>query len=282
MVFCPAGPDADTQTGQDCNGMSDGSAFIYRLEGKDQLVTARHNVTGRHWQTNNFLSDRFTVNPSHLRVMFFANSPEEWALSPLADNPRSAQAQVLLKLYLIPLIGEDWEPIWKQHPQLGGDMDVAVVPFNAPADAVIKSWETTGPRTGPEEAAWPQLSPGQDVFIIGYPYKLSVGPLLPLWIRGTVASDPPFGYQAAGKSYPLWLIDARTREGNSGAPVMRYRPPGSFVMRNNGAMARTIGSDSDLLGVYSGRTSKESDLGFVWRIDEVDEICRNGAQGTVP
>src|ERR1700677_110516 len=190
MVFSPDGPDTDTTTGLGCNGMAGASAFLYRLDGKDHLVTARHNVTGRRWQTDEFLSDRFTVNPTHLRVLFFANSPEQWIVSPSEDNPRSANLQVLFKQYLVPLIGEDWRPIWTQHPQLGGDMDVAVVPFNPPADTMIKSWESTAPRTGPEEAPWPQLSPAQDVFIIGYPYKLSVGPLLPLWVRGTVASDP--------------------------------------------------------------------------------------------
>ena len=188
---------------------------------------------------------------------------------------------MLLHQHLVPLIGEDWRPIWTQHSDLGADMDVAIVPFNPPPDTVIMSWERTSARTRPEQAPWPQLSPGQDVFIVGYPYRLSVGPRLPLWIRGTVASEPAFGYDDGDKSYPLWLIDARTRSGQSGAPVMRHRPPGSIVIRNDGNLGRATGSDSELLGVYSGRTSKESDLGFVWVMDEVDEICRNGVQGTV-
>lgn len=121
--------------------MADGSAVIYRLDGKDHLVTARHNATGRRWQTNDFLTESLTVNPTHFRVLFFANSPEQWRVSPSADNPRSANLQVLFKQYLVPLIGEDWKPIWTQHLQLGADMDVAVVPFNPPPDTMIKSWE---------------------------------------------------------------------------------------------------------------------------------------------
>lgn len=92
---------------------------------------------------------------------------------------------------------------------------------------------------------------------------------------------PIFGCNAGGKSYPLWLVDARTRKGQSGAPVIRNRPPGTIVSRNDGQPGRTVVPDSDLLGVYSGRTSDESDLGFVWSMDEVDQICRNGTQGTV-
>jgi hypothetical protein len=281
MVHCEQGPDADTTTGRDCNGMADGSAFIYRLDGRDHLVTARHNLTGRHWQTNRFISDQYRTNPTHLRVMSFANTPDQWEVSPVDGHTRLGRVQVLLHQYLVALIGQDWHPIWRQHPVLGGDLDVGVVPFNAPPDVVIRSWERTAIRTGPGDAPWLQLSPAQDVFIIGYPYLLSVGPRLPLWIRGTVASDPAFGYQDGEKSYPCWLIDARTRSGQSGAPVIRYRPAGSYVTRNDRNLGRAIGSDSDLLGVYSGRTSDESDLGFVWPIDEVDEICRNGVQGTV-
>ncbi|WCS20135.1 serine protease [Mycobacterium marinum] len=281
MVYCQEGPDTDCNTVQDCIEMAHGSAFIYRLEGKNYLVTARHNVTGRHWQTNELLSDKFTVNPTHLRVAFFTAPPEEWSFSVTEDNPRTVQFRVLLRRRLVPLIGEDWNPVWKQNAQFGADMDVAVVPFDAPNDVIIRSWERTGPLTGPEDVPWPYLSPGQDVLIIGYPYALSVGPLLPLWIRGMVASDPPFGYQVGEKGYPCWLVDARTRGGNSGAPVIRYRPPGTYVMRNNNMPAITTVPNSDVVGVYAGRTSKESDLGFVWPIEDVDDICRSGLRGTV-
>jgi hypothetical protein len=282
MVFCPEGPDTDSAAGQGCNTMAHGSAFIYRLDGKDRLVTTRHNVTGRHWQTNDFLGG-YTTGPTHLRVMFFKDPPEVWAVSRSEDNPRLGNIQILLHQYLVPLIGPDWQPIWTQHPVLGADMDVAVVPFNPPEGVITMSWERTAARTGPEEVPWPpQLFPGEDVFIIGYPYRLTAGPIFPLWIRGTVASNPIFPYYDRDKSYPLWLIDARTRKGQSGAPVMRYRPPGTYLTANNGSLRRTVFPDSDILGVYSGRTSDESDLGFVWAMDEVDEICRNGVQGTVP
>lgn len=281
MVYCPKGHDTDTEAGQDCNTMAFGSAFIYKLDGKERLITARHNVTGRHWQTNDFMGG-YHMEPTHLRVMFFTNPPEEWSVSRSEDNPRVGNIQILLRQYLVPLIGPDWKPLWKQHPLLGGAMDVAEVPFSPPADVITMSWERTAPRTEPDQAPWPtQLFPGEDVFIVGYPYRLTTGPVLPLWIRGVVASNPVFGYSDGQMAYPLWLIDARTRKGQSGAPVMRYRAPGTIVFRNDGQPGRTQFPDSDLLGVYSGRTSDESDLGFVWPMDEVDEICRTGVQGTV-
>jgi hypothetical protein len=156
-------------------------------------------------------------------------------------------------------------------------MDVAVIPFNAEAEAVVVPWERTPVRIAPDAAPWPPLSTGDDVFIVGYPYRL----ILPLWMRGTVASDPCFGYQTADKGYPCWLIDARTRKGQSGSPVMRYMRAGTVATGNDGIVGRSINPDSDVLGVYSGRTSDESDLGFVWPLDDVDEICRNGVPGRI-
>jgi hypothetical protein len=279
IVRCPEGPNTDSETGQECETMAHGSAFIYRIDGKERLITARHNVTGRHWHTNEFIG-RFSTSPTHLKVMLFKDPPDKWKFSLSEDNPRSANLQVLLQVRLVPLIDQNWEPIWRQHSTLGGDVDVAEVPFNPPDDVMIMSWERTPPITAPDQAPWPpQVLPGEDVFIVGYPYGLTVGPAMPLWIRGTVASDPMFGYEPAGKHYPAWLIDARTRQGQSGAPVMRIRPEGSLLKRNDGQFGRASHAESQLLGVYSGRTSKESDLGFVWSIDEVDEICRNGVVG---
>lgn len=282
MLYCPQGPDTGDMVGPDWTVMAHGSAFIYRLNGKDCLVTARHNVTGRHWQTTESLG-RYSSEPTHLRVLLFKDPPENWAISRSADNPRLGDVQILLLMHLIPLIGEDWRPTWTQHPVLGADMDVAVVPFDPPDDVVVMKWEReVVPRTAPDQCPWPsQLFPGEDVFIVGYPYRLMSGPSLPLWVRGSIASDPMFGYHAGGKSYPLWLVDARTRMGQSGSPVMRYRPPGSVQVRNDRQAGSSEFPDSQLLGVYSGRTRDESDLGFVWPMDEVDEICRSGVQGTV-
>lgn len=282
MLYCPEGLDAGDAVDPNWTVMAHGSAFVYRLDGQDHLVTARHNVTGRHWQTNEFLG-KYSSGPTHLRVWLSTERPENWQVERSEDDPRHANIQVRLFAHLVPLVDEEWLPTWTQHPALGADMDVAVLPFHPPDDVVVMSWEReVVPRTGPEQCPWPpQLFPGEDVFVVGYPYRLMTGPILPLWIRGTVASNPVFGYHDGRRAYPLWLVDARTRKGQSGSPVMRSRSVGTIVVRNDGRAGITQFPDSELLGVYSGRTSDESDLGFVWPMDEVDEICRNGAPGTI-
>jgi hypothetical protein len=62
---------------------------------------------------------------------------------------------------------------------------------------------------------------------------------------------------------------------------MRHRAEDTLVKKTDGTYGLTLGSNSELVGVYSGRTHKDSDLGFVWRIDEVDVICKVGVLGTI-
>jgi S1-C subfamily serine protease len=183
-------------------------------------------------------------------------------------------------MYSLPIIGEDWKPIWKQHPDYGADVDVAVMQFNRDDRALITSWKQPTSDNSQPGVKWPTLAPGQDVFIVGYPDGLVTGPMLPLWMRGTIASEPAMGLHD-GTFFPAMLIDARTRRGSSGSAVMRHRAEDTLVKKTDNSYGLTIGSHSELVGVYSGRTHKDSDLGFVWRIDEVDAICKDGVNGTI-
>lgn len=283
MVYCKAGPgDHPEADDEQWNTLAYGSAFIYELDGNTYLVTARHNLTGRHWQTNACLGG-YPVPPTHIKVVFLAKPPSEgWRLTPLETNPRVASTQFLAKAFATAVVGEDWQPLWKEHPEFGSGMDVAVLPINiTDDDLLITAWNS--PRATPplpSDARWPDLAPGHDVFVVGYPDALSTGPLFPLWIRGTIASEPHFGHTVDGRILPLMLVDARTRKGQSGSAVIRTMPVGLFVQRVDGNPAVIQSAQSQIIGVYSGRTSDESDLGYVWRMDEVDAICTNGVPGT--
>ena len=56
-----------------------------------------------------------------------------------------------------------------------------------------------------------------------------------------------------------FLIDAKTREGQSDSPVL------AMVTEDN----------AKLLGIYSGRTKKDSSLGDVWKIDIISQIVQS-------
>lgn len=279
MVFSPLGPDATAD--DPVQVLAHGSAFVYESDGQTYLVTARHNLTGRHWQTEAYLG-AYEVSPTHLEITLLRKPPGEgWKLQPIEGQWHKASTAFQARQFRVPLIGEDWKPLWKQHPDYGGDVDVALQTIKFDDDDLVYPWRYPVSETEPGATKWPNLAPAQDVFVVGYPYALSIGPLFPLWIRGTIASDTHLGVVVDGKQLPLLLVDARTRTGQSGSVVIRHVPEGTLVPTMGNSVGITSRPQSQIVGVYSGRTSDDSDLGYVWPIAEVEEICRNGASGTI-
>ena len=102
--------------------------------------------------------------------------------------------------------------------------------------------------------------------IVGYPYGLNDNNL-PMWVSGTIASEPEFLYRTEDDDQiPIILVDARTREGQSGSPVLLFRYPGEVVAKQDRSVGIVGATQSKLLGFYTGRIPRDSDLGAVWRI----------------
>ena len=246
-----------------------GTAFLYRLDGQNFMVTARHCLSGRHSETGKYLAG-YSTNPSHMRFM-------------LRKRPTGPGWQMgeptQVNEFIRPLIGEDWKPIWFEHPDFGADVDIAVIPLGIDdPQLLIDPYEP--PARGENDVST-QLSVAQDVFVVGYPYGLQGGFHLPLWVRGTIATEPALRYPHRGMDLPLLLVDGRTRAGQSGAPVITFRHPDTPVRSNKGDLGLTRGAHSQLIGVYSGRTSDESDLGFCWRLDALNATCRARKQADI-
>jgi hypothetical protein len=85
--------------------------------------------------------------------------------------------------------------------------------------------------------------------------RQSAQSVLPIWKTGHIASEPSVYID----DDPKVLIDAATCEGMSGAPVYVREPE-----RNR------------LLGIYTGRTSQLSELGFVFTPEAVLKIISTG------
>ena len=112
-------------------------------------------------------------------------------------------------------------------------------------------------RSSPKDAAYgdePRFWVTQDVFIVGHPFGLNHGYLWPIWIRGSVASEPSLFFNYKEDEYPLFLVDSRTRPGTSGSPV--------FLMRRHFTDLNTDGDAfrAHVFSVYTGRINEESDL----------------------
>jgi hypothetical protein len=94
---------------------------------------------------------------------------------------------------------------------------------------------------------------------------LTSGGKFPIWKTGHVASDIDLDWD----NKPAFLIDATTKSGMSGSPVIAKRV--SIYQTSNG---NTIGNAVKFLGVYSGREISDQgiEVGFVWKPRTITEI----------
>lgn len=101
---------------------------------------------------------------------------------------------------------------------------------------------------------------GDRVYIVGYPLQIGLEPTdPPVWISGSIATPPDREWNG-----PRFLIDARTRHGQSGSAVIAYAAAqGGLPPRHH------------LLGIYSGRIDEQADIGSVWWIDDlINDVFR--------
>ncbi len=103
-------------------------------------------------------------------------------------------------------------------------------------------------------------SPAETVSVIGFPFGLTTTGKLPVWTTGFLAQE----LDLVTEEKPIFLIDCRSRQGQSGSPVTAYRVSNYKVI--NGEKITTQISPKiswEFLGIYSGRINPESDLGRV-------------------
>lgn len=143
-------------------------------------------------------------------------------------------------------------PFFRRH-RLGANIDVCALSLKNPAlDTLALDSSFLDPVY---HGATVKLSIAQLCFVVGYPEGLFVREseraVLPVWKTGHIASEPSVYVD----SVPKLLIDAATCDGMSGSPV--------YVRERE---------NSRLLGIYTGRTSQLSELGFVFTPEVILEI----------
>lgn len=115
------------------------------------------------------------------------------------------------------------------------------------------------------------------VSIIGFPEGLTSAGFFPIWKTGHIASEPNLDYH----NEPLFLIDATTRGGMSGSPVV-LRMAGGYKTKSGGTIMSSSGYTTLFLGVYSGRLTNDSEIGRVWRPRLIQEILEQFEAPTKP
>lgn len=125
---------------------------------------------------------------------------------------------------------------------------------------------------------------GTSVFVLGYPKGINVSGI-PIWKNATIATESYIDVDSIPKIY----IDAATRKGMSGAPVIVKPDIGFWTesnsLVNNGKLAARV------VGIYSGRIPKAgtialseedvflSQLGVVYKEKLIDEIINSKFNG---
>jgi hypothetical protein len=178
-----------------------------------------------------------------------------------------------------PLYDDRGNPLWLEHPVHGRRVDVVALPITDTRGIQLYPYDPSNP--GPSIV----YGPSDPLSIIGFPFGITGGGALGIWVQGTVATEPSVDFD----ELPCLLVDSRTRPGQSGSPVIAYRPSG--YQTEDASMVLTGQAAERFVGVYSGRINQESDLGFVWNAEALLDIlngqtrvrCRHrGHCGTRP
>ncbi|WP_373994399.1 trypsin-like peptidase domain-containing protein [Duganella sp. CF458] len=223
--------------------LSTGTGFVVDTPVGPALMTNRHNVTGRNNDTGVLLSPQTGAVPDELLI-------RHNKLGSIGQT-----VQIVEPLY------KDDVPLWVEHPRLGGKADFVALPLTGIVGVALMPI-TTG---RPEHAL--MARPASNVSVIGFPFGLSAGFNFAIWATGFIASEPCVNYD----NLPIFLIDCRTRQGQSGSPVFIVSSGGMAALES-GATAAFDGPVARFMGIYSGRINAESDLGKVWKAEAVFEL----------
>ena len=235
--------------------LSSGTAFLVANDSESHcaLITNRHNVTGRHQETGEPISKTCGI-PDTIVIYFHKNPIElgEW------------------KPVVLPLQREDGTSYWIEHPRLGAKADLVALNLTWGDDVYKLPYYLEGSR----DRLGLLISPAEPVSVIGYPFGLSSAGKFPIWATGFLAQE----LSLINADNPTFLIDCRTRQGQSGSAVIAYRPFGHRKMIN-GVPAMISGGAPvwEFLGIYSGRVNPDSDLGKVWHVSIIAELLSAAA-----
>ena len=203
-------------------------------------MTNLHNVTGRHPQTGQPLSATGGI-PDHITIMHnVLNRLGTWVpvQEALSNGPTKR---------------------WIEHPILAERGDFVALPLENLQNVHLYPYDVANP--GPEVV----VGPAATVSVVGFPFGMTAGGLLPVWATGFVASEPDIDFN----ELPTFLIDCRSRPGQSGSPVIAYRSGAVAMADGSTAVGGTV---FRLLGIYSGRINDQSDIGIVWKVKALQEL----------
>lgn len=222
-----------------------GTGFVAQTTKGPVLLTNWHNLSGRRPNNNVVLSPTGRVPDEAVIIHNRANRLGEWI--PKVEKLHGPAG-----------------PLWHEHPVLKQQADFVALPLTQLDDVQLYPY-TLG-------VGDPQINcgPADTVSVIGFPFGIQAGGSLAVWATGFVASEPVIDFN----NLPIFLIDCRSRPGQSGSAVVAYKSSGMVGMED-GSSAAFTGPVCRFLGIYSGRINAESDLGIVWKAAAIRQLTES-------
>lgn len=240
-----------------CNGhvIASATGFVWKRRNRHYIISNWHVYSGRNC---------YTGQPEHRHGAIPDRIEAKIAIE--SKNHRYRWVTVS-----VDLLDHEKNVTWLQHPMLGQDIDIAALKLplhDSEGQLVAISSELA--------AVDMKLFVGSDVYILGFPCGISKQGNLPIWKRGSVASEPDFPFDGL----PLFVVDTATREGMSGSPVF-FRA--NDYADEKGDRWQTFWPKTKFIGIYSGRYGGKDELGAqlgrVWHTHLIDEIVSGGTLG---
>ena len=225
------------------------TGFLVKKGKKYYLITNRHVVTGKNNETGKCLDEKYQSIPNNLKV---------WI-------PYYSEFGIPWKIKKIELVDYLDNKLWIEHPIYKEKVDVVALEITDISTTITHKLDTSHAPVITEK-----------VFIIGYPFGYLVNHQkgrFAIWSTGTVASEPDLNLIIGEIEVPAFLIDSKTRKGQSGSPVIYYNING--IDCSNGETSVHNSPIIHEVGIYSGRINAESDLGYVWKWSVIKEILDN-------
>lgn len=224
--------------------LATGTGFVVQSKIGPVLITNRHNVTGRHQDTGETLSATKGV-------------PNEIVITHNAKGQLGIWHEEREPLFL-----ENGMPRWIEHPTLGAKADFVALPLSQTHR--IDLYEHNIENIGIPPL---QIAPAEVCSVVGFPFGMRAGGSLAIWATGFVATEPDIDFDGL----PIFLIDCRSRKGQSGSAVIAQRNNVTYS-NPDGTTSMSMGITTKFLGIYSGRICNESDLGKVWKASAIIEL----------
>jgi hypothetical protein len=253
------------------------TGFLYSFGQTLGLVSNWHVFSGRHPETDKPMHHT-GYTPNRVEFHISVATHKQQGLS------------IHFRPMALPIVS-DGQTLWWQHQGYADatgqprHVDIGVLPLSDAIDdfaeikEMIQSFDAQVlVRTAEDPEGWTieqgTARVGSEVFILGYPLGLANQGVLPIWKRGSVASEPLFNIQG---DIPIIFVDALTRHGMSGSPVLYLGPEIINQQGMPGGRPRSSHEQPWLIGVYAGRRVASEDelemaLGRVWKRVLLDEI----------